>query len=107
MLGFGAVGFQAGAFFNRSTVAEDPDYQIDLVLDRDDRVYTLCEIKYLREPVTEKVIAEFARKLVLFPNPRKRSIQKVLIAAQGAESAVVNSGYFDRILTLDDFFQPR
>jgi AAA+ ATPase superfamily predicted ATPase len=104
MLGFGAVGFHAGAFYNRATEKEDADYQIDLVFERNDRVFTLCEIKYLRGPASKKIIQEFEKKLDLFANPLKRSIQKVLIAAHGAETSVANSGYFDHILTLEDIF---
>ena len=104
-LGFGAVSFRAGAFYNRATEKEDSNYQIDLVFDRGDRVLSLCEIKYQRGAVTKKVIQEFETKLALFPNPGKRSIHKVLIAAQGADAAVTKSGYFDRILTLDDIFE--
>lgn len=105
-LGFGAVNYQAGAYFNRESTQIDKNYQIDLVFDRDDQVITICEIKYLQSPVDISVIAEFERKLALFNNPRKKQIHKVLIAAYGVNQQVIARGYFDSILTIDDLFNP-
>ena len=65
---------------------------------------TLCEIKYTRGKVPVKVIYEFDKKLELFPNSKKKTIQKVLISTFGAEQSVLNRGYFDSILTLEDLF---
>jgi AAA+ ATPase superfamily predicted ATPase len=104
VLGFGAVNFSAGPFYNRATDLQAPGYQIDLVFDRSDRVLTLCEIKYLRVPATVKVADEFEQKLALFPNTRNKSIHKVLISANGADKTLAASGYFDRIITLKDIF---
>jgi AAA+ ATPase superfamily predicted ATPase len=104
VLGFGAVNFSAGPFYNRATDLQAPGYQIDLVFDRSDRVFTLCEIKYLRVPATVKVADEFEKKLALFPNVRNKSIHKVLISANGADKSLAASGYFDRIVTLEDIF---
>lgn len=104
LLGFGGVSYQSGTFYNRAVNIDTPGYQIDLVFDRDDRVYTICEIKYTQAPVGIKVIAEMEQKLELFPNKKNKTIQKVLISAEGAQESLVNKGYFDRILTLEDFF---
>jgi len=46
---------------------EKRGYQIDLVYDRDDKVYTLCEVKYLQSKVTPKIIEEFEKKTGPFP----------------------------------------
>jgi uncharacterized protein len=105
LLGFGAVSFSGGPFYNRATEHQAPGYQIDLVFDRSDRVFTLCEVKYLRVPATTKVAEEFEKKLALFPNPRNRSVHKVLISACGADKGLAASGYFDRIVTLQDIFE--
>ena len=102
--GFSAVKYRSGSYFNRSTTKTNPGYQIDLTFDRDDNVITICEIKYNRGKVPFKVIQEFEKKLQLFPNSSNKTIQKTLISAFGAEQSVRNSGYFDTILTLDDFF---
>jgi AAA+ ATPase superfamily predicted ATPase len=104
ILGFESVKYKAGAFFNRFGNTEKPGYQIDLVYERDDKVSTICEIKYLMSKVTSKVIDEFEQKLALFPNKKNNTIHKVLIASKGASDSLINQGYFDRIITLDDIF---
>jgi len=74
------------------------------VFRRNDRVYIVCEIKYLRGPAPRATAEDFERKLMRFPNRERESIHKVLISAHGAEPALRDSGYFDRIVTLDDIF---
>jgi AAA+ ATPase superfamily predicted ATPase len=102
LLGFESVMYKAGAFFSRQSYTQDRGFQMDLVFDRADRVITICEIKYLQSRATRKVVAEFERKLELFSNPKKATISKVLITTEGADNELAS--YFDRILTLDDFF---
>lgn len=104
ILGFESISYNAGAFFNRSTSNLKEGYQIDLVFDRADKVYTVCEIKYLQTPATRKIISDFEKKLELFPNARNRTIQKVLITSEGADKQVINEHYFDRIITLHEMF---
>lgn len=103
-LKFSAVNYRVGSYFSRATDRLTPGFQIDLIYERDDRVYTICEIKYLKDKVKSSVIKEFEEKLSLFDGKKNYSIHKVLITAEGADNAVINSGYFDEILSLDDFF---
>lgn len=104
-LGFSAVRYRSGAFFSRKT-AGGAGYQMDLVFDRDDHVLSVCEIKYTQAPVDTAVIHEFEKKLSYFDNASGKTLDKVLISASGASEALKNSGYFDRILTLEDLFEP-
>lgn len=106
ILRFGAVNYRSGAYFSRITEKQEKNYQIDLVFDRDDKVITVCEIKYLQSPVDVTLIAEFERKLALFPNEKHKQIHKVLIASSGANPKLAAAGYFDDIITLDDLFSP-
>ena len=101
-LGFGAVKYSHGPFFNRSTSKADPGYQIDLVFDRADRILTLCEIKFSDAPASVAVGREFQAKLGLFAPRHKRRIESVLIAAAGTTKELRDGGYFDRILRLDE-----
>lgn len=103
-LGFSAVRYRSGAYFSRSTIAGEPGFQIDLLFDREDNVITVCEIKYLRSKVSNKIIHDVERKLELLPNEKKKTIEKVLICTYGVETTLLNSHYFDRILTLEDLF---
>lgn len=100
-LGFEAVEYQVGTFFDSSS-KELPGFQIDLVFDRRDNVYTICEVKYLMERVSKRVIREFEEKLKRFPNPKKKTIQKVLITTEGQDSSLEKEHYFDRTILLED-----
>lgn len=104
ILGFSAVRYRAGVYFSRSTIAGEPGFQIDLIFDRDDNVITIGEIKYLLGKVSAKIIHDFEKKLELMPNPKDKTIQKVLICTHGAEESLINQHYFDRIVTLEDLF---
>lgn len=64
----------------------------------------VCECKFRNEPVDSVVIAEVERKISKLSVPRGWSVKKVLIAPRGATSAVVESEYFDKIMTTEDFF---
>ncbi len=99
ILGFSAIQYQHGVFFNRATEAESPGYQIDLIFDRADNVITICEIKFLEGKVKTEVINEFENKLSLFPNKKEKTIQKVLICSEGADNALLRRSYFDEIIT--------
>jgi AAA+ ATPase superfamily predicted ATPase len=103
-LGFSAVRYRSGSYFSRSTAKGEPGFQIDLLFDRDDNVVTVCEIKYLRSKVPSKIIHDTDKKLALLPNNKKKRLEKVLICTYGAEKSLLHSGFFDRILTLEDLF---
>lgn len=99
ILGFSGVRYQSGVFFSRSTDQEAPGYQIDLVFDRADNVYTICEIKYSQSKIGTPVVAEFEKKLALFPNKGNKTLHKVLICSEGADEALLRRGYFDEVIT--------
>ncbi len=107
ILQFAGVQYQAGAFFNRAAEQASAGYQIDLIFDRADNVYTICELKYLQGKVGTSVIAECEKKLSLFPNKTNKTIHKVLICSEGADKALIKRAYFDDIITCDELFEPR
>lgn len=104
IMGFHGINYHSGAFFNRSSAESEPGFQFDLVFDRDDKVITLCEIKYSQATIGTAVIEEFERKIALFPNKKKKTLQKVLITTEGISDALQSRHYFDRVITLDDLF---
>jgi AAA+ ATPase superfamily predicted ATPase len=104
ILGFSAVQYLSGAYFNKRTQTEDPGYQIDLLFDRADHVLTICEIKYTTSKVSVSVVEEFERKLALLPQAKNTTIQKVLISANDVSEELRNMHYFDNIITLADLF---
>jgi len=105
ILRFSAVKYRCGVFFNRATSATNPGYQIDLIFDRDDHVITICEVKYTQTKVSGQVISDFEKKINLMPNRHKKTIHKVLITNNGASKSLINEGYFDNIITLEDIFE--
>lgn len=102
LLGFQAVKYKAGAYFSRQI----PRFQIDLLFDRDDKVVTICEIKYTQTPVGSQVIDEFEKKIQALPNLSKKTIQKVLISNRGPDTSLQRSAYFDVFIQVEDFFTP-
>ena len=105
ILGFHGIHYRAGAFFNKNTQLTDPGFQFDLVFDRDDQVITLCEMKYSQSKIGVGIIEEFERKLELFSNQKRKTIQKVLVTTEGANDSLLTRHYFDRIITLNDLFE--
>ena len=107
ILGFAGVQYKSGVFFSRATDQENAGYQIDLIFDRADNVYTICELKYLQSKVGTSVIDEFEKKLSLFPNKSNKTIHKVLICSEGPDKALVNRSYFDDIITCEQLLDSR
>jgi hypothetical protein len=95
-----------GSYFNRSTNKSNPGYQIDLLFDRDDKVITICEIKYTQDKISSSVISDVERKIELFSNPKNKTIQRILISVHGADDSVIRRHYFDRVISLTDWFEP-
>jgi Archaeal ATPase./Archaea bacterial proteins of unknown function. len=104
IIGFSAVRYKSGAFFNRKTIQNQAGYQIDLVFDRADHVLTVCEIKYTQSKIGTEVIEEFEKKISQLET-KNQTIEKVLISASGATDALIGRAYFDRIITLEDIFE--
>lgn len=85
-----------------------PGAQIDLLIDRDDDVINLCEMKYTKEPwaMNEEDSYAMARKESVFRNETgtSKSVFTVLVSANG----VKRNAYSDdiqNIVALDDLFK--
>ena len=101
VLGFSGVHYKSGAFFQRGDLNDHRGFQIDLVFKRQDRILTVCEIKYQSESTGTDIIDSFSEKLKRL-SVGKQEVQKVLIAPHGVSRALLDRNYFDRILTLKD-----
>lgn len=62
ILGFSALTYRSGVYFNRKTDKENRGFQMNLIFERPDQVYTICEIKYSRSKIDTAVIDEFEKK---------------------------------------------
>lgn len=102
ILQFAAVEYESGTYFNR--VEKDNKFQIDLAYMRKDRVLTICEVKYTETPVGISVIQELENKIERLSTEIKKryEIQRVLISREGATKELVERGYFDRILSVEE-----
>lgn len=105
IIGFSAVRYQSGVYFDRNSEKKQKGFQIDLIFDRADHVLTICEIRYLQTAVGTEVIDEFEKKLKAMPQRKSKTIEKVLISAEGATESLLNRAYFDYIITLEDLFE--
>jgi AAA+ ATPase superfamily predicted ATPase len=82
--------------------------QIDLLIDRADRVVDVCEIKFSRDEYT--VNAAYARKILARLEQTsshfksRRSVSSVLITTYGLKKNEY-SGRFQKVITLDDLFR--
>ncbi|MCR5018426.1 MAG: AAA family ATPase [Bacteroidales bacterium] len=83
--------------------------QIDLIIDRNDDIVDLCEIKYSREPyiVTSEYYDIVLNKTLRFKEDTKstKSIHQILISANGVKRNAY-SDEFQKIITLDSLFEP-
>lgn len=104
------VGQVASNQSNWSVASDDNSkgHQVDLIIDRSDRIVNLCEMKCYADDF--EVSAEYARTirsrvLKVSENVSKRaSIQPTLVTTFGLRPGA-NSGVFAKIVTLDDLFQ--
>lgn len=99
LLGFSGIRYHSGPFFEAGENAS----QIDLLFDRDDKVFTLCEAKHQITPVGKTIIQEVERKaqrlVTLYP---KRSVHRVLLVSGDVSGEVERSGYFYRIIRAEE-----
>jgi hypothetical protein len=97
-LGFAGIHFNAGPYFLPPKDGQ-AGVQVDLVLDRADDVLTVCEMKYSRKPVGVEVIEEMERKVELLQRiAARKTIQRVLIVRDKVSQALIDAGYFSRII---------
>lgn len=88
-------------FFQRHTT-RSPGCQIDYMIQtRHDTVY-VCEIKFKHEKIGATIIDEMKEKCKRLLVPRNTSKRPVLIHANGVTSSVEESGFFYKILDIQD-----
>jgi hypothetical protein len=98
LLGFSGVQYRAGPYFRHQRGGRLAGVQIDLIFDRADKVYTLCEMKYRDAPVGVETAREVQQKVDKLPWLEDRTVQKVLITRSEPTRELVRSGYFSKIL---------
>lgn len=101
LMGFSEQVKRWGPYFHRG----DEGFQIDLVYLRQDKVVTICEIKYYNTPVPVTVTHEVEKKAKLIRLPRGFTLEKALISRFGPDSALRDLEYFHHYVQVEDFFK--
>ncbi len=99
-LGFSSEVLGFGPYFRRG----DPGFQIDLLYLRQNRIITLCEIKFHAEEITPSIIPEVEKKCALLAIPAGYTLEKCLISRFGPNKALASSKYFHHEISVADFF---
>ena len=106
-LGIGGVYTQTSSFLKQGTVEEE-GIQIDLLIDRNDRVINVCESKFSdSEYVISKEYGKRLReKLRIFKESTKtrKYLMLTLLTTYGIKHNQHSLGYVEKVLTLDDLF---
>lgn len=86
-----------GPFFQRPTKRQ-PGCQIDYMIQMRFHNLYVCEIKFSKNLIGKKIIEEMEEKRKRLKVPRHFSIRPVLIHVNGVEDAVLDEGYFDKVI---------
>lgn len=99
----------ASAFFKKGT-DDEPGLQIDLLIDRNDHVINLCEMKFYAGElnITKSMAMEFRNKITKFKSLSKtrKQIFFTLITTFGIQENKHSLGLVDETLTIEDLFEP-
>jgi len=107
-LGIAGISSESTSWRHNSTGADDPGAQIDLLIDRRDRVINLCEIKFTDDAFT--VTASYARDLknkesvFRAKTGTRKAIFITLISAQGLSPNSHSLGLITSTVTADALF---
>lgn len=86
-----------GPFFQSSTTKQ-PGCQIDYMIQTRFHTLYLCEVKFKKDKIDQKIIDEMEDKRARLVVPKFFSIRPVLIHVNGVDDSVVEAGYFDEII---------
>lgn len=106
-LGISGVVSNACAWMSTSTSTDEKGVQIDLIIDRNDDVIDLCEMKYTKESYhisddeIEKIIYRQSRFIA--QTSTRKAVHLVMVAASGVVHNA-NANEFQNILTAEDLF---
>lgn len=86
-----------GPFFQNHTIKQ-AGCQIDYMIQTRFLNLYVCEIKFSKSPVGNKIIEEMEKKRKSLKIPRNCSIRPVLIHVNGVEERVLDERYFDKVI---------
>jgi hypothetical protein len=104
------LGIQAGEtlldgpYFQTKTTMQD-SCQIDYLIQTKFNTLYVCEIKFSKNELTTKIIEECKARIARLKMPRHFSNRPVLIHVNGVQDAVIESGYFFKIIDFSDLLK--
>ncbi len=104
-LGFAAVRYQVGPYYQVSSKYNSRGFQLDLVYKRSDKVFTVCEVKYQVNVGSLNVAKKLDQAIQEAPELRNKTIQKVLINAASTKTDLADGIHFSRVLSPEDLCQ--
>ncbi|MBM3192334.1 MAG: ATPase [Chlamydiae bacterium] len=93
-----------GPFFQAST-SKQPGCQIDYMIQTRFHTLYLCEVKFLKDKIGNKIIEDMEKKRKSLKTPRNFSIRPVLIHVNGVEERVIDERYFDVIVDFGELLE--
>ena len=106
-LGISAVKTEVYPWYNTGN-DKNERAQIDMVIERADRITNLCEIKYTNKPfeVDASYEQQLLRKRDIFKDKTgtKQALKIIMISAKGL-SGTAHTSYISETITLDDLFE--
>ncbi len=106
-LSIGGVYSTSASFYQKGTAGQK-GVQIDLLLDRNDQVINIFEIKFHNKPfvITKDYADVLRRKIQVFETltGTRKHIFLTMIVANGLEQNAHSVGLVQQVLTLDDLF---
>lgn len=97
-----------GGVATRTYEFRSPQAQIDMVIDRDDNVLDLCEMKFTDDPyvLTRKDAESLKNKIsaLRMAQKRRKSINVVLVASAGLNANAYATSLVSNVVTLDQLF---
>ncbi len=107
-MSIGGIYSVSGTFYKKGT-SEEPGAQIDLLLDRNDQVINIFEIKFNTEEMslTKAYSDELSKKISVFRAATKTNklILLMLVSAFGLKHNQHSLGLVQGVLTLEDLFR--
>lgn len=105
-IGISGVLSSQSSWFTQADEVHD-GAQIDLLIDRNDRVISVCEMKFSEKPfvIDKKYDMELRNKLgtFRFVTQTKKAVQLVMVTTYGVKQNMY-SGLIQKQVTIDDFF---
>ncbi len=109
-LGLVHIGCQASSWrYQAKNKSDEQGAQIDLLLDRDDGVITLCEMKYSKNlfSIDKTCAMNLIKKIDIFKKATgtKKQIDLVLITTEGLKDNAWSEELIDKVVTLEHLAQ--